>query len=326
MKNLKNIVTLFVSITMFTTTIYAAEFVLKLAHNGPEIHPFQNGAERFKQVMEEETNGAVTVQIFPSEQLGSEEETSQMIKQGTIACAVESAGGGLAPFVSSADLFNLPFLFRDIPHFYRVLDGPVGSLIARDVEDNLDSVFLGWWSSGVRNAWNAKRPVMKPDDLKGLKIRVMGSPVLIDTFNALGAQATPMSWGEVYTSLQQGVIDGAETDHIDLQVEKFYEVTKYVSLTGHMFLPAALIMSRKVFDKLPADIQTVVFKAGHAATNYERMVIVGKTLEALEFLKKKGIKFFEVDKKPFQDAVKSVYTKNAKRVGGMAAIRQVSSQ
>ena len=111
MKNLKNIVTLFVSITMFTTTIYAAEFVLKLAHNGPEIHPFQNGAERFKQVMEEETNGAVTVQIFPSEQLGSEEETSQMIKQGTIACAVESAGGGLAPFVSSADLFNFCLLY-----------------------------------------------------------------------------------------------------------------------------------------------------------------------------------------------------------------------
>jgi TRAP-type C4-dicarboxylate transport system substrate-binding protein len=180
--------------------------------------------------------------------------------------------------------------------------------------------------SGNRNAWNNKRPIKKPSDMKGLKIRVMGSAVLVDTFNALGAQATPMSFGEVYTSIQQGVIDGAETDHIDLQVEKFYEVTKYVSLTGHMYLPCALIMSRKVFDKLPADIQTVVFKAGHAATNYERMVIGGKTLEALEFLKKKGIKFYELDKKPFQDAVKSVYTKNAKRVGGMAAIRQVSSQ
>ena len=93
-----------------------------------------------------------------------------------------------------------------------------------------------------------------------------------------------------------------------------------------MFLPASLIMSRKVYDKLPLDIQTVVHKAGHAATNYERMVIEGKTLEALDFLKKKGIKFYEVDKKPFQDAVKSVYTKNAKRVGGMATIRQVNSQ
>ena len=187
------------TVTILNSNVYGADYVLKLAHNGPEQHPFQNGAERFKQVIEEETDGAVTVQIFPGEQLGSEEDTSQMIKQGTIACAVESAGGVLAPFVASADLFNLPFLFRDVPHFYRVLDGPVGDFIARDVEENLDAVFLGWWFSGIRNEWNGKRPVMTPEDLKGLKIRVMGSPVLIDTFNALGAQATPMSWGEVYT-------------------------------------------------------------------------------------------------------------------------------
>ena len=326
MKNLKNIVTLFVSITMFTTTIYAAEFVLKLAHNGPEIHPFQNGAERFKQVMEEETNGAVTVQIFPSEQLGSEEETSQMIKQGTIACAVESAGGGLAPFVSSADLFNLPFLFRDIPHFYRVLDGPVGSLIARDVEDKLDAVFLGWWSSGVRNAWNAKRPVMKPDDLKGLKIRVMGSPVLIDTFNALGAQATPMSWGEVYTSLQQGVIDGAETDHVDLLVEKFYEVTKHVSLTGHLYLAAGLICSKKVYDKLPANYKLALLHAGQASIQTERDAMEIMTGEALAQLKKKGLKFYSVDVAPFQAKASSVYKKNAEKVGGMSVIDLVSKQ
>ena len=122
MKILKYILALSITITMFNSNVFAADHILKLAHNGPEQHPFQNGAERFKQVIEEETDGALTVQIFPGEQLGSEEDTSQMIKQGTIACAVESAGGGLAPFVSSADLFNLPFLFRDVPHFYRVLD------------------------------------------------------------------------------------------------------------------------------------------------------------------------------------------------------------
>ena len=110
MKSVKYILTLLISLTLVNTSIFAADFVLKLAHNGPDQHPFQNGAERFKQVMEEETNGAVEVQIFPGEQLGSEEDTSQMIKQGTLACAVESAGGGLSPFVASADLFNLPFL------------------------------------------------------------------------------------------------------------------------------------------------------------------------------------------------------------------------
>jgi tripartite ATP-independent transporter DctP family solute receptor len=248
-----------------------------------------------------------------------------MLQSGTSALNI-SGSAALSNWVPEAELFNLPFIFRDSAHMYRVLDGPIGERLAKSIEKKLDVVFLGWMYSGNRNAWNNKKPIRSPSDMKGLKLRVMGSAVLVDTFNALGAQATPMSFGEVYTSLQQGVIDGAETDHIDLQVEKFYEVTKYVSLTGHMFLPASLIMSRKIYDKLPLDIQTVVHKAGHAATNYERMVIEGKTLEALDFLKKKGIKFYEVDKKPFQDAVKSVYTKNAKRVGGMATIRQVNSQ
>ena len=289
MKILKTILALSIIVTMFNSSVFAADHVLKLAHNGPEQHPFQNGAERFKQVIEEETDGALTVQIFPGEQLGSEEETSQMIKQGTIACAVESAGGGLAPFVSSADLFNLPFLFRDVPHFYRVLDGPVGNFIARDVEENLDAVFLGWWFSGIRNEWNGERPVMKPEDLKGLKIRVMGSPVLIDTFNALGAQATPMSWGEVYTSLQQGVIDGAETDHVDLLVEKFYEVTKHVSLTGHLYLAAGLICSKKVYDKLPANYKIALLKAGQASVQTQRDAMEIMTGDALAEFKKERI-------------------------------------
>ena len=163
-----------VILTLFTiSSVSAADFVLKVAHNGPEQHPFQNGAVRFKQVMEEQTNGNVEVQIFPSEQLGSEEETSQMIKQGTIACAVESAGGGLAPFVPSADLLNLPFLFRDLPHFYRVVDGPIGEQIGRNVEDKLDSVFLGWWFSGIRNEWNGA-PSKDSRRLKGIKNKSHG--------------------------------------------------------------------------------------------------------------------------------------------------------
>ena len=260
----------------------AADYTLKLAHNGPEQHPFQDGAVAFKEALEASTNGAVEVQIFPGEQLGSEEETSQMLKQGTLACAVESAGGGLAPFVPEADLFNLPFIFNDIDHFYRVVDGPVGASVASKVEQSLDSAFLGWWFSGVRNAWNGERPIMSPDDMKGLKIRVMGSPVLIDTFNTLGAQATPMSFGEVYTSLQQGVIDGAETDHVDLLVENFYEVTQYVSLTGHMYLAAGLLCGNKAISKLPEAIQVKLRAAADEATKAERAAMQKMTGEALD--------------------------------------------
>lgn len=305
---------------------HAADYTLKLAHNGPEQHPFQDGAKMFKSTLEASTNGAVAVQIFPGEQLGSEEETSQMIKQGTIACAVESAGGGLAPFVPEADLFNLPFVFNDTDHFYRVVDGPIGQKVAAKVEKNLDADFLGWWFSGIRNVWNGKRAVATPDDLKGLKIRVMGSPVLIDTFNALGAQATPMSFGEVYTSLQQGVIDGAETDHVDLLVENFYEVTKHVSLTGHMYLAAGLICSNKAMSKLPEDIQAKVRAAAEAATTAERAAMATMTDEALTALKAKGLEFHDVDLGPFREKVGSVYAKNADKVGGMALIEEISKQ
>lgn len=303
----------------------AADFTFKAAHNGAEGHPFDDGYQKFKEVMEEMTGGKVEVQIFPAEQLGSEEQVNEMIQLGTAELNI-TGSAGVSNWVEEAELFNLPFIFRDLDHMYRVLDGPVGDRIADAIEQKLDVVFLGWMYSGNRNAWNNQRPVMTPADFDGLKIRVMGSQVLVDAFNALGAQATPMSFGEVYTSLQQGVIDGAETDHIDLQVEKFYEVTKYVSLTGHMYLPAALIFSRKVYDTLPTDVQTAIFAAGRAATAHEREVINVKTAEALEYLKGQGIEFFEVDKGPFQEAVKSVYEKNAERVGGMAAIEQVGQQ
>ena len=276
--------------------------------------------------MEASSNGAIEVQIFPGEQLGSEEETSQMLKQGTLQCAVKSAGGGLAPFVPEADLFNLPFIFSDMDHFYRVVDGPIGDSVAEKVEMALDSEVLGWWFSGIRNAWNDTRPIMTPDDLKGLKIRVMGSPVLIDTFNALGAQATPMSFGEVHTSLQQGVIDGAETDHVDLLVENFFEVTKYVSLTGHMYLAAALVCGNKALSKLPEDLRSQVREAAAVATQAQREAMDKMAGEALAMLKEKGLEFNEVDNALFREAVSSVYANNADRVGGMDVIDQVAAQ
>ncbi len=307
-------------------SVGAADYTLKLAHNGPEQHPFQDGAVAFKEHLEASTNGAVEVQIFPGEQLGSEEETSQMLKQGTLECAVESAGGGLAPFVPEADLFNLPFVFSDIDHFYRVMDGAVGATVAGKVESALDSAVLGWWFSGIRNAWNDTKPIMTPADMEGLKIRVMGSPVLIDTFNALGAQATPMSFGEVYTSLQQGVIDGAETDHVDLLVENFFEVTKYVSLTGHMYLAAALICSNKSLSGLPVVLEAKVRAAADAATQAQRAAMDKMAGEALAQLKEKGLEFNDVDLDSFRNSVGSVYSKNAERVGGMEMIDLVASQ
>jgi TRAP-type C4-dicarboxylate transport system substrate-binding protein len=198
--------------------------------------------------------------------------------------------------------------------------------LANIVEDKLNCVVLGYWFSGIRNVWNAKKPILNPDDLRGIKIRVMSSPMLIETFNTLGAQATPMAFGELYSALQMGVVDGAETDHLDLLYEKFHEVTKYVSYTNHMFLVIALIFSKKMFDKLPQDIQAAVLKAGQASVVAEREAMDVQTASALIELKELGLEFYEVDKNLFREKVEQVYRKNAAKVGGMAKIEEVIKQ
>jgi tripartite ATP-independent transporter DctP family solute receptor len=303
------------------------KIVLKFTHNGSERHPFQNGFDAFKEILESETDGAVDVQIFPNEQIASDEEGSMMVQLGTIAGAASSTGGGLAPYVPEADLFNLPFIFRDLDHFYSVLDGPVGKRIALKIEENLDSIVLGYWFSGIRNVWNSKKPILTPEDLKGLKIRVMSSPVFIETFNSLGAQATPMSFGELFSGLQQGVVDGAETDHIDLLDSGFHEVTEHVSLTNHFYLAVGLIFSKKVYNSLPPHIQTAVLKAGAASVAVEREAMEVETEKALTRLKELGtLKFYDVDRSLFQEMVRDVYTNNAPRLGGMKVIQQVIDQ
>ena len=277
------------------------------------------------EVVAEATNGLVEVQIFPSGQLGSEEQVNEMLQTGTVAFNAASAGG-LAGFVPSVELFNLPFIFRDADHMYRVLDGPVGRRIGQDIESKLDVIFFGWWYGGVRNVYNSVRPILTPDDMKGLKIRTMNTAAMVDSFNALGAQATPMSFGELYTGLQQGVVDGAESDHVDLLIEKFHEVTTHVSLTGHMYLPIALIMSKKIYDGLPPHVQTAVWKAALASIPVQRAALDIKTHSALKDLQQTDLKFYTEDKALFQAGVQDVYKKYEEQLGGAAVLEQVANQ
>lgn len=299
--------------------------VLKVAQNSSLDHPYQAGLEAFKQALERETDGAVIVNIFPSGQLGSEEQEIVGIKLGVIDATIVSSGN-LAPFVPEIDLFNLPFIFRDQDHFYRVLDGPVGQWMGGVIEEKVNGVMLGYCSFGTRNAWNAKRPVLTPEDFKGLKIRVMGSPILLSTFNAFGAQATTMSWNELYSALQQGVLDGAECGMVDLLVEKFYEVTRHVSLTNHLIGAATLIFSRKKYDLLPPFIQTAVLQAGREAVLAARRAEDDFSSRARRELEEKGLEFTEVDKEIFRERVRSVYTRYAPRLGGMELIEQINRQ
>lgn len=301
------------------------KIILKVAQNSNINHPYQKGLEKFKEVLEKETKGAIEVQIFPNAQLGNEEQEAVGVKFGIIDATIISSGN-LAPFVPEIDLFNLPFIFRNLEHFYRVLDGPVGQWMGRIIEKKLNCIFLGYCSFGIRNTWNSKKPVLSPDDLKGLKIRVMASPILLSTFNTLGAQATTMSWNELYSALQQGVLDGAECSMSDLYLERFYEVTKYVSLTKHLIGAAVLIFSKKRYETLPPAWQTAVLKAGHEAVLSARKAEEEMSAHAFEELKKKGLQFFDVDTQPFRQKALPVYKKYASKLGGMDLINQIINQ
>ena len=303
----------------------AEEIVLKSAHNAFEGHPFHDGNLALQEALESKTNGAVKVQIFPNSQLGAEDQVVELLNHGTIAFTIAGASG-LAGFVPQTELLNLPFIFKDLDHFYRVVDGPVGNRMSQAIEDKLNVVVLGWMYSGSRNLWNSKHPVLSPADMSGLKIRTMTSSVMVDSFNALGGQATPIAFSELYTALQQGVVDGAEGDHIDLLGEKFHETVKYVSLTGHIYFAGALLMSKDAYDGLSFSQQTAVWEAAEDAIKAERASYSGKDQAAEKELRKLGVEFSDVDASIFQDALKDVYTKYGEKLGGVELIEQIARQ
>lgn len=301
--------------------------VIKAAHNGNEQHPFQVGYEVFRDALERETEGRYSLDIFPNSQLGSEEEATEMVKLGVISSTAASAAS-LASFVPEIDVLNFPFIFRDLKHFYSVLDGPVGKRISVQIEKDLDILVLGWWFAGVRNVWNEQRPIYVPDDLQGLKIRVIGSSIVLDAFDTLGAQATTMSFGELYSAMQQGVLDGAESDHTDLLVEKFYEVTKFVSLTQHLYLAVPLAYSKKKFDRLPPNVRLALRVAAAESVHAQRTAMESSNQHSLFALQELGLQFNEVDGEKFrqQIAIGRVYENNSERVGGGAMIEEVINQ
>ena len=302
-----------------------SKIIITLAHDAKGNHPYVPASEKFKEVLEAETDGEVEVTLFPFGQLGSEDQLVQAVNLGTLDASAISAGN-MSSHVPELDLFNLPFIFRDVDHFYKVLDGPVGRWVACTIEKNLNIVLIDFWTVGTRHTWNSERPIKTPDDLSGLKIRVMGSPILLESFNMFGAQATNMSWGELYSALQLGVIEGAESSLVDILVERFYEVSKYVSLTGHTIGAACFIFNRDRFELLPPHIQIAILKAGRDATMEARNADARFGDEAIQQLEEFGMEFYEVDRESFKQRVRPIYDKYAQQIGGKKLIDQVINQ
>ena len=290
----------------FTAGIRAAEFDLVEAHTTTPDHPYTLGMVRYAQLVKERTKGRVAIQVHHSRELGDERQVVEGLQLGTIHLTVSSTGP-LGGFVPEMNVVDLPFLFRNPEHAYKVLDGEIG----QDLLNKFDRVGikgLAFWENGFRHITSAKKPIREPGDLKGLKIRVMENRVHQAAFRQLGADATPMAWGEVFTSLQQGLLDAQENPIPIIYTFKLNEVQKYLSLTAHVYSPAPVIMSKKTWDKLPPEIQKVMLDTAREIARYERGLIGEQEQKELGELKARGMTVIEnPDRAAFREAMRPVF-------------------
>ncbi|MBW1972782.1 MAG: TRAP transporter substrate-binding protein [Deltaproteobacteria bacterium] len=302
---------LFSTFSIFT---YAKPIVLRLGHVVSTKAPYHVGALRFAKLLKEKTKGNIIIDIYPGGQLArGEREIIEQLQFGGVDLVVTSTGpvGG---FVPSMLVVDLPFLFKDNNHVDKVLEGEIGkSLLEKLSKAGIKG--LAFWENGFRNLTNSKRPINLPEDVKGLKIRTMENQVHIDSFRALGADPTPMAWGEVYTALQQGVIDGQENPINIIRTLKIYEVQKYLALTGHFYSPALILMNKKKFDKMPKNYKKALVEAAWEAGRYEKNFIRKNEARMLKELKELGMVVTTPDKSLFRKATESVYKKYENRFG-----------
>lgn len=284
------------------------QMVFRLAENQPEDYPTTIGDKEFARIVEEKTNGRIKIEVYAGGQLGDEKSVIEAIQMGGIDFARVNAQP-LSDFAKPLRVLSLPYLFDNEEHLWKVLDGPIGEEILDTLKD-AKMIGLAYYDSGARSFYNSKREVKTPADLKGLKIRVQQSELMISLVEALGASATPMPYGEVYSALQTGVIDGAENNWPSYYSTSHYEVAKYYTLDYHTRTPEVLIASKAVWDKLSDEDKKIIKEAARASEEVQRKAWKEYEKKAIEAVKAKGNVITEVtDLKPWQDAVKPLYDK-----------------
>ena len=285
--------------------------VIKFAHHAPVTYPYQDGALKFKEVAERISGGKLEVQVFGGAQLGGERDLLEGIKLGTIHMCI--GAGGLANFAPAYNVVQLPFLIKNQEHMVKIAEGPAGKLLSQRIEEQGGYKVLGYFSTGDSGIQTVKGPVRTPADLKGVKIRVMENPALIESMRALGANPTPLPFPELYTSMKQGVVEGATIDYTALWTTKVYEAVKYVTEPGFHFLaePRPVLISAKFFASQPAEVQQWIAQAAAEASVYERSLFKDRQAKAIEDLRAKGIQFAKMDEGAFLTTMKPVWQKIA---------------
>ncbi|MBD5642276.1 MAG: DctP family TRAP transporter solute-binding subunit [Desulfovibrio sp.] len=293
---------------------FAAPVTLKLGHIAEPENVYGQGADHFAKLVKERSNGEIEIKVYPSSQLGNQRDLVEGLGLGTVDMTLTGTAV-MGNFVPEVAVFDLPFIFRDVNHAYKALD-TVGMDLAKAGEKN-GMITLAIWENGIRHMTNNKRPIKGPDDMKGLKMRVMEQPVYIDMMKALGASPTPMAMSELYTALQKGVIDGQENPLGHIATKKFNEVQKYLSLTGHTYASEPLLISKQAWDKLTPEQQNLIRQAAIDTRDWERQLcrdLEGKFLEQIKAAGTTEVNE-DVDKEAFARATRGAWDNYVKRFG-----------
>jgi tripartite ATP-independent transporter DctP family solute receptor len=285
--------------------------VFKASDVQPPGYPTVAATENLGKKLSAATDGRLSVQMYPSMQLGGEKETIEQTQIGAIQLLRVSAGT-MGPIVDDINVVNMPFLFKNIAHSEKMMDGPIGQELLDKITANptANLVALCWMNSGARSLYNSKHPIKTIEDIKGLKFRVIGNPIFIDMMNSLGGNGVAMGYDQVFSALQTGVIDGAENNPPSYVFSNHYTAAKYYSLTEHLVIPEVLVFSKRAWSNLSADDQNLLKKFAREAQFEERELWKKYEEQAMEKAKAAGCQIVEIaDKTPFQNAVRPVWDK-----------------
>jgi len=304
---------IFVAVTFASSAGLAQQkMVLKASDVHPAGYPTVVAVENLGKKLEAATNGRISVQMYPSMQLGGEKEAIEQAQIGAIAFARVSVGA-LGPVVDDLNVFNLPYVFRNTTHMQHVIDGPIGQeLLDKVTNSGKGLVGLCWMDAGARNFYNTKKPIKTMADLKGMKVRVMGNPMFVEMANSMGGNGVAMGYDQVFSALQTGVVDGAENNPPSFVFDNHYQVAKFYTVDEHLIVPEMLVFSKKAWDAMSKEDQALLMKFSKEAQQEERKLWDVYEQQAMDKAKAAGIQIIQVsdaDKKAFQDAVKPVWDK-----------------
>ncbi|MBB4186274.1 TRAP transporter substrate-binding protein [Sinorhizobium terangae] len=308
MRNLVKLAAGLLTAAAFITSAASAQTVLRSSDTHPDGYPTVEAVKYFGELVKERTGGRYAVEVYHSAQLGEEKDTIEQVRSGVI----ELNRVSMAPFngtVKESIVPALPYLFRSEEHMHKVMDGAIGDQIKTAFE-GAGLVVLAYYDAGSRSFYNKQKPINSVADMKGLKFRVIQSDIFVDMVAALGANATPMPYGEVYSAIETGVIDGAENNFPSYDTAKHFEVAKNFSLDEHTILPEVFVMNKAVFDKLTPEDQELFKQSAKESVAKQRELWAAKVNESRAKIEAAGAQITTPDKQGFIDAMKPVYEKH----------------